>query len=237
MTAIDLNADVGELDPSLDAAILEVVSSVSIACGGHAGDDVTMSRVATMAAQRGVRIGAHPSYRDRENFGRTRQNIATRELEGQLRDQIQRLIANSPVPVAYVKPHGALYHAASNDEAVARTVVEAADGIPLMGQPGALYLDFARAIGIAVIHEAFADRAYSDDGRLVPRSEPGAVLEAPAALTQVAAIARGEVRTINGRLITLRAESVCLHSDTPGAAKLAAQIAGHLADLGVTVRA
>lgn len=237
MSSIDLNADVGELDPELDAAILEVVSSVSIACGGHAGDDETMTAVATMAAELGVRIGAHPSYVDRDTFGRTRHHITAQELRKQLREQIERLISNSPQPVTYVKPHGALYHAAAMDMDVARTVVDAAQGLALMGQPGALYLELGRTAGIPVIHEAFADRAYSDDGRLLPRSEPGAVLTPSAALDQVTAIARGEVQTINGRLITMRAQSVCLHSDTPGAATLARQIATHLAALGVAVRA
>ena len=237
MKAIDLNADVGELDPELDAAIIEVVSSVSIACGGHAGDDATMERVATLAAQRKVRVGAHPSFIDRENFGRTHIAVAPDVLREQIREQIQRLAANSPVRIEYVKPHGALYHAAAVDEGVARALLAAADGLALMGQPGALYLTIGQQAGMPIIHEAFADRAYSDDGRLVPRNHPGAVLQEEAALEQVVSLTRGEVRTISGGLLTVRAQSVCLHSDTPGATALARRIADHLASEGITVTA
>lgn len=237
MKAIDLNADVGELDPELDAAIIEVVSSVSIACGGHAGDDTSMRTVATLAAQHDVRIGAHPSFMDRDNFGRAHLDVAPHILRKQVRDQIERLAANSPVAVRYVKPHGALYHAAATDDDFARALVAAVDGLALMGQPGARYLQRAQAEGMPVIHEAFADRAYGDDGRLVPRSDEGAVLHETAALDQVVRITRGEVRTVSGRLLTLRAQSVCLHSDTAGAAALARRIADHLAAEGITVRA
>lgn len=238
MSTIDLNADVGEVDVALDARIIDVVSSVSIACGGHAGDDETMTAVATLAASRGVRIGAHPSYVDREGFGRTRQHLPHTELLAQLRDQIQRLAANSPAPVEYVKPHGALYHAAAVDDGVAHAVVTAADGLPLMGQPGARYVTHARAAGLRVILEGFADRAYSDDGRLVPRTLDKAVLaDHGAVLEQVTGLARGEIRSVNGQVVTLRADSVCVHSDTPGAADLAHLIAAHLGALGIDIRA
>lgn len=237
MKVIDLNADVGELDPELDAAIIEVVSSVSIACGGHAGDDQTMTTVATLAAEANVRIGAHPSFVDRQGFGRKHLDVPPQILREQLREQIQRLIANSPGAVQHVKPHGALYHAAAVDETIARAVVDAAYGLALMGQPDALYLTIGQQAGLPIIHEAFADRAYSDDGRLVPRSESGAVLQESAALDQVVRLTRGEVLTVSGRLITMRAHSVCLHSDTPGATALARRIGDHLAAAGIQVGA
>lgn len=238
MRAIDLNADVGELDPDLDARIMEVVTSVSIACGGHAGNDATMTTVSTLAAQRGVRVGAHPSYLDREGFGRTRQDVAHSTLTAQVRDQIQRLASCSPVPVGYVKPHGALYHAAAQDEDVARALVNASDGLPLMGQPSSHYIRMAQAAGIPVILEAFADRAYSDEGHLVPRTTPGAVMhEEHAVLAHVAGLARGRVTTVSGRLISVEADSICLHSDTPGAADLARLVAQHLEQQGVRVAA
>ncbi len=238
MKVIDLNADVGELDPDLDARILEVVSSVNIACGGHAGDDRTMTRVARMAAERGVRIGAHPSYVDREGFGRERIDVPATTLLTQLREQIDALRANSPAPVEYVKPHGALYHAAATDPAIAEVVVAAADGLALMGQVGALYLDVAQAAGTATITEGFADRAYTDTGRLVSRTHPGAVLhDEEAVLAQVSGLVHGHVRSVSGRLITVKAQSVCLHSDTPGSAQLAARIAAHLRASGIEIRA
>lgn len=235
---IDLNADVGEMDPDLDARILDAVSSVNIACGGHAGNSATMREVATMAADRGVRIGAHPSYVDRDNFGRERLRVTTDTLINQLRDQIGLLQANSPDPVQYVKPHGALYHAAATDPDVAQAVVKACDGLALMGQPHAIYLDYGRAEGLVTITEGFADRAYTDAGHLLPRSEPGSVLhDEQAVLVQVADLARGYVTTVSGRTIQVAARSVCVHSDTPGAADLAHRIAGHLRDHGIEITA
>ncbi|HRY10180.1 MAG: LamB/YcsF family protein [Actinobacteria bacterium] len=246
MSGIDLNADVGEMHPDLDARIVEVVTSVNIACGGHAGDEASMRRVATLAAKRQVRIGAHPSYVDPDGFGRVRQEIPTHVLTEQIIAQIERLAKVSPEGVDYVKPHGALYHTAATESAVAEAVVSAVGraaqrvGSPLalMGQAGALYLAAAEGAGIPTILEGFADRAYQADGRLLPRGEPGAVLtDEQEVVQQVAALARGEVRTIDGQLITLRAESVCVHSDTPGSATLARRIRDHLEASGIPVRA
>lgn len=244
MEAIDLNADVGEMAPELDAAILEAVSSVNIACGGHTGDGASMRRVARDAADRGVRIGAHPSYVDPDGFGRTRQDVHPDTLREQIREQIVQLAEHSPVPPAYVKPHGALYHAAATDETVAHILLEAVRlaagelGSPLavMGQSDALYLSLDPAL--ERITEGFADRAYQPDGRLVPRGEPGAVLhDDSAVLQQVAGLARGQVRAVDGQIISVRAQSVCVHSDTPGSAALARLIRQHLHDSGIAVRA
>ena len=246
MNAIDLNADVGEMHADLDARIVEVVTSVNIACGGHAGDDASMRRVATLAAERDVRIGAHPSYEDTAGFGRVRQDVPAQVLSTQIVAQIERLAHVSPAGVDYVKPHGALYHAAATDLAVAEALVSAVitaserlgTCLSLMGQPGSLYLDSAAAAGTTTILEGFADRAYLADGRLVPRSEPGAVLsDTHAVVRQVAGLARGEVVTVDGRLIAMRAESVCVHSDTPGSADLARRIRDHLERSGIAVRA
>jgi UPF0271 protein len=246
MNAIDLNADVGELHPELDERIVEVVTSVNIACGGHAGDDASMRRVATLAARYEVRIGAHPSYVDTTHFGRRRQDVPAHVLTAQIVEQIQRLADASPAGLHYVKPHGALYHAAATEPAIAdalvAAVLAASDriGAPLalMGQAGSRYLEQASASGTATILEGFADRAYQADGRLVPRTEPGAVLtDAQDVVNQVAGLARGEVVTVDGRLIALRAESVCVHSDTPGSALLARRIRAHLEESGISVRA
>ena len=243
---IDLNADVGEMAPDLDEAIIEVVTSVNIACGGHAGDDQSMTRVATLAASQRVRIGAHPSYLDRDGFGRTRQDVDPTVLSAQVRDQILRLASCSRAPVEYVKPHGALYHAGATDpfvaEAIVAAVVDASqqlgNRLALMGQPGSLFLKLAGREGLTAITEGFADRAYRGDGELVPRHEPGAVLtQGDAVIDQVVALARGEVVTADGRLIAMRAESVCLHSDTVGAAELAHRIRTHLDATGVRVQA
>lgn len=246
MSAIDLNADVGEMHPDLDARIVEVVTSVNIACGGHAGDAASMRRVAMLAAQHRVRIGAHPSYVDVANFGRVRHEVAGHVLTDQIAEQIERLADVSPERVDYVKPHGALYHAAAIEPDVAEALVAAVQraservGSPLalMGQSGALYLESAARAELPTILEGFADRAYQPDGRLVPRTQPGAVLtDEQAVVEQVAGLARGEVVTVDGRLITLRAESVCVHSDTPGSAVLARRIREHLEGSGISVRA
>ncbi len=246
MNAIDLNADVGEMHPDLDERIVEVVTSVNIACGGHAGDEASMRRVAGLAARHGVRVGAHPSYVDAVNFGRVRHDVPPQLLGAQLVEQIERLADVSPGGVAYVKPHGALYHAAAADPVVAQALLDAvltaSDRIgarlAVMGQSGSLYVDSARAAGLGTILEGFADRAYRRDGRLVPRTEPGAVLtEESDVVSQVTGLARGEVITADGHLITMRAESVCLHSDTPGSADLARRIRDHLEASGIAVRA
>lgn len=246
MNAIDLNADVGEMHADLDARIVEVVTSVNIACGGHAGDDASMRRVATLAAERDVRIGAHPSYEDTAGFGRVRQDVPTPVLTAQIVAQIERLAHVSPAGVDYVKPHGALYHAAATDLAVAEALVAAvltaserlSTRLSLMGQPRSLYVESAAAAGTTTILEGFADRAYLADGRLVPRSEPGAVLsDTHDVVRQVAGLARGEVVTVDGRVIAMRAESVCVHSDTPGSADLARRIRDHLEESGIVVRA
>lgn len=246
MNAIDLNADVGEMHADLDARIVEVVTSVNIACGGHAGDDASMRRVATLAAERDVRIGAHPSYEDTAGFGRVRQDVPTPVLTAQIVAQIERLAHVSPAGVDYVKPHGALYHAAATDLAVAEALIAAVltaserlgTRLSLMGQPRSLYVESAAAAGTTTILEGFADRAYLADGRLVPRSEPGAVLsDTHDVVRQVAGLARGEVVTVDGRVIAMRAESVCVHSDTPGSADLARRIRDHLEESGIVVRA
>lgn len=244
--AIDLNADVGEMAPELDLAILQVVSSVNIACGGHAGDAASMRRVSREASERGLRIGAHPSYLDREGFGRTRQDVHPKVLSATVRDQILELAQHSPELPTYVKPHGALYHAAATDRTVAEALLVATDlasqalGVPLavMGQDDALFLTLAQEQQVVTIAEAFADRAYLADGRLVPRSQPGAVLEdQEQVLAQVSGFIEGEVRAVDGQLISVSAQTVCVHSDTPGAAALAQLIRRHLDDSGIAVRA
>ena len=228
MTVIDLNADLGE-GVTDDAGLLEVVTSANVACGYHAGDAATMRAVCEGAARRGVRIGAQVSYDDREGFGRRDMDVAPELLTKQVLDQIGALAAFGEV--VYVKPHGALYNRVVHDEIQARAVVAAVKAwrapLPLMGLPGSRVLAFAREAGLPTIEEGFADRAYTPEGRLVPRSQPGAVIHDPdeAARRAVALAQSGRVR------------SLCVHGDTPGAVTMARRVRAALEAAGLTVKA
>ena len=234
MRSVDLNADLGEFtDPegiAIDAALLEVITSANVACGGHAGDSASILRVARQAAANGVAIGAQISYVDRERFGRTRLDVPTDLLVRQLADQLQLLdfvAASANTEIHYVKPHGALYNASVTDSELARAVVNAMTRnrleVPVLTLPGSALAEAARTAGLPVVAEFFADRAYDNDGRLVPRSEPGAVLTDE---TEIVA------RVLNA--IDLH-DSVCVHSDTPGAVALASAIKHALESQGVAV--
>lgn len=216
--AIDLNADLGE-GCGGDDALLEVVTSASIACGLHAGDAATMRRTCAAAQQHGVRIGAHVSYDDREGFGRRALDVPLVRLQAQVRGQIDALAAFGPV--VFVKPHGALYHRAGADRAVAEVIVAAAGELPVVGPPGSALLEAAGPRGIA---EGFADRAYAADGSLVQRSRPGALLGGQAALEQARALAA-------------TVDTLCVHGDTPGAVGLARAVRRTLEAAGFAVRA
>ncbi len=225
MTAIDLNADLAEgFD---DDAMLDLVSSANVACGFHAGDATIMRRVCEGAARRGVRIGAQVSYNDREGFGRRDMELDPEALAADVLYQIGALAAFGEV--AYVKPHGALYNRVVHDERQARAVVDAVkawrEPLPLMGLPGSRVLVLAHAAGLKTIAEGFADRAYTPEGRLVPRSEPGAVIHDPAdAARRAVELARsGKVR------------SLCVHGDTPGAVTMAKRVRAELEAAGVRI--
>jgi UPF0271 protein len=217
MTA-DLNCDMGELDDARrEAALMEYVTSASIACGAHAGDEQTMERTVRLALARGVRIGAHPGYPDRENFGRLELAMTEAEIERTVREQIERLEAvarRCGAEVAYVKPHGALYNVAARDERVARAVGRAAlawrPGACVFGLAGSAAIEQWRAMGIDAAPEGFADRRYEPDGSLRSRRLPGAlIVDAEEAAAQAAALMRaGAARTI------------CVHGDTPGAVRI-----------------
>jgi UPF0271 protein len=250
--ALDLNADLGEGigdDPdALDDALLGSVTSANVACGGHAGDDASMSRVCRTAAERGVAVGAQVSYVDRENFGRVRLDVGCGELESQLLEQIVVLRGHAReagADVEYVKPHGALYNAAADDPHVARAVVGAivrdaeSTGavLPVLTLPGCELARRAAQAGVPTAAEAFADRGYTAAGRLVPRGEPGALVTDTA--TVVARVLRlvmtGVVAAVDGSLLQVCAASVCVHSDTPGAAETAAALRRALEDHEVRV--
>jgi len=232
---VDLNADLGESPERWasgeDAALLEVVTSANVCCGAYAGDENLMRATCEAAVAHGVAIGAQVGYRDRPNFGRTHVDIAAAELTGEVVRQVMMLedIAQSVGgEVAYVKPHGALYNRIVDDPAQARAVVDAmlalGDPRPLVGLPCSVSLRIAAEAGVGVIREGFADRAYTPQGRLVPRSEAGAVLHDAEA---VAAQAVGLLGTV---------ESICLHSDNPGALDLARAVRSAVESAGAAVR-
>lgn len=250
---IDLNCDLGEgLDawvPGVDgpeSRLLDVVTSANVACGFHAGDERVMAAVCRAAAGRGVAVGAQVSYRDREGFGRRFLDVPPDVLRADIVEQVRalrRAAAASGTRVSYVKPHGALYnavvHHAEQAAAVVDAVVEASDGdpLPLVGLPGAVVLDVARDRGLRPVREAFADRGYRADGTLVPRSEPGALVVDPGEVVRrvLSMVVDRRVVSVEGTVVPVRAESVCVHSDTPGAVELAATVRRALDEAGTAV--
>lgn len=259
MTAIiDLNSDLGEAFGSWsmgnDLALLEIVTSVNIACGFHAGDARVMLATSQAAAKRGTRIGAHVAYRDLAGFGRRRMDYSQEELTAETLYQIGALMAcakASGTEVTYVKPHGALYNRIAVDEEQATAVVEAMKlaqttgamagsrhELAIMAQPDSVIEQISLAEGLPVIREAFADRAYNADGTLVSRSQEGAVVtDADAVVNRVIAMAKGEpIKTIDGSDLVVAADSICLHGDTPGAVELSRTIRDGLVRAGVALR-
>ncbi|MGW7273809.1 LamB/YcsF family protein [Streptomyces sp. NPDC054864] len=247
---IDLNADLGEgfgrWRLTDDEELLSVVTSANVACGFHAGDAATMRRVCEMAAERGVRVGAQVSYRDLAGFGRRSMDVPAAELAAEVAYQIGALevfARAAGTRVSYVKPHGALYNRVVHDEEQARAVVEgvllADDALPVLGLPGSRFLEVAGKAGLPVVTEAFADRAYTPEGTLVPRGREGAVItEADTVVERSVGMARfGAVTALDGARIDVRARSLCLHGDTPGAVALARQVRARLEAAGVRVEA
>ncbi|MFI2636452.1 LamB/YcsF family protein [Streptomyces collinus] len=250
MTSIDLNADLGEgfgrWRLTDDERLLSVVTSANVACGFHAGDAVTMRRVCELAAERAVRIGAQVSYRDLAGFGRRSMDVPPAELAAEVAYQIGALevfARAAGARVAYVKPHGALYNRVVHDEEQAAAVVDgvllADAALPVLGLPGSRLLELAGKAGLPVVTEAFADRAYTDAGTLVPRTLEGAVVTDPDAVVERSlGLARsGEVVSRSGTRIEVRARSLCLHGDTHGAVELARRVRERLEASGVRVEA
>jgi len=247
---IDLNADVGE---ATDAAGLEVertllglVSSVHVACGGHAGDDDSMTATVATALSRGVRVGAHPSYPDRAGFGRQPMQVDRAELGASLSEQVralERICRAAGTTVATVKAHGALYEEVAKGGAVYETFRDAVRGS--VGEDVALVLPSGcRAVamvlrdGMTAREEGFCDRAYRPDGGLVGRAEPGALLVEPsAAAAQALSLARGAVVARDGSVLTLWVDTLCMHGDSPGAVAIATAVRTALADVGINVTA
>ncbi|HEY2195936.1 MAG TPA: 5-oxoprolinase subunit PxpA [Actinomycetospora sp.] len=241
---MDLNADLaegfGQWPLTDDDALLEVVTSANVACGFHAGDAPTMRRVCARAAERGVRIGAQVSYRDLAGFGRRFLDVDRETLAAEVLYQIGALRAMASaagVEVEYVKPHGALYNTVVHHEEQAAAVVEAARAagdLPVMGLPGGRLLALAADAGLATIAEAFADRGYTPEGTLVPRSRPGALLpDTDAVVERAVRLARdGVIVAVDGTELDVRADSLCLHGDTPEAVGNARAVARALGPAG-----
>ncbi|GAA2524251.1 5-oxoprolinase subunit PxpA [Microbacterium mitrae] len=247
---MDLNADLGESFGAWtmgdDAAMLAIVSSANVACGFHAGDPAGILATLRAATGAGVRVGAHPSYRDRAGFGRRHIEMATGDLTADVAYQLAALdgLARAAgTPLAYVKPHGALYNTMAADEKVAHAVYDAmalvTPTLPVMGLAGSAGLRWAQERGIGTIAEAFVDRGYRADGTLVPRSEPGAVLHDAdvAAARMVRFVTQGVMETIDGGTIELVADSVCVHGDSPAALEMARRTRLALEAAGITVAA
>ena len=245
---IDLNSDLGEgygpWTMGDDAQILDCVTSANIACGGHAGDPETMYRTLRLAAQRGVRVGAHPGYVDREGFGRRVIPMAVDEIGRMVVAQVGALVALARLvgtEVRYVKPHGALGNLAAADRGVAAGIVAAIQGLDpqlaVLAISGTMLEQVAREQGVAAYSEVFADRAYQPNGQLVPRSQPGAVLDdaKEAADRLVGYLRSGRMPVAGGEPIALRADSICVHGDSPHAVEMARHIRARLQAEGVVL--
>ena len=247
---VDLNADVGEsLGPwpmGDDERLIPLVTSVNVACGAHAGDPLTIDRTVRTAVANGVAVGAHPGYPDLVGFGRRDLDMTPDELEASLVYQIGAVAAfarSAGTTLRHVKPHGALYNLAARDPAVAATIARAVARVSgelvLVGLAGSAMLTAAADAGLASAAEAFADRAYEADGTLRSRRLAGAVLASPelAAAQALSIVRDGCVASRDGAVVAVRADTICIHGDTPAAVEFANAIRAALADAGMTIAA
>lgn len=240
---IDLNADLGEGCDN-DEGILELVSSINVACAWHAGSAEDMLRLARSALRRGIAIGAHPSYADRENFGRREMNLPPEEVRASLLYQIGALAAIVRAEggeLSHVKPHGALYNQAAREpelaQCIARAIHDFDPRLKVMGLAGSRFVQAVRAQGLTALEEGFADRRYTADGALATRGTPGALIEdVEDMLRQVQSIVKtGSVVTQSGSVLRIHVDTLCLHGDGPHALEFARAIRGHLRDEGIEV--
>jgi len=236
----DINCDLGE-GAGHDAALMPLITSANIACGGHAGDLATMRATVVLALRHGVAIGAHPGFVDRENFGRRELAIGPEAVRAFVREQIELL--RSIALVRHVKPHGALYNMAARDvalaDAIAGAVHETDPALVVFAPSNSALARAALAHGLRVANEVFADRTYQPDGTLTPRSAPGALIrEGHAAVAQVMRMIReGVVRATDGTDIPIAADTVCVHGDGPSPVEFAVRLRAELAAAGIEVRA
>jgi len=245
LPTLDFNCDLGE-GCGNDAAIVPLISSASIACGAHAGDEATMRATIRLCRDHGVAMGAHPSFEDREHFGRRELALDRDEIARLVQSQLARLAAiatGEGVRMAHVKPHGALYNLAARDrgvaDAIARAIVAFDSSLMLYGLSGSQLAAAGEAAGLRVVHEVFAERAYDADGTLAPRGTPGAVIDdLDTALAQVRTLLRDGVMVArDGSRVPLRADTLCLHGDRPDAADFARALRKALDADGIAVAA
>lgn len=237
MLSIDLNCDLGEIDGSegeaLDASLMPYVSSINVACGGHAGGPDRIRKVVERALSLHLAIGAHPGYADRVNFGRIVVPMSPQEIHDLVSQQIQvvaRILEEFGGTLHHVKPHGALYNLAATSPETALAIAEAIRDVEpdchLVGLSGSSLPEAASAVGLRAVHEVFADRNYLGDGSLVPRSQPNALLHDASQIAARAAsmVETGDVVALDGTRLKLKCDSLCIHSDTPDAVVIAAEI-------------
>src|SRR3954468_16963685 len=250
MKTIDLNCDLGEgfgaWEMGNDAAMIDLASSVNVACGFHAGDPDIMRRTVELAKARGVSVGAHPGYRDLHGFGRRPiPGLKSSEIENLVAYQIGALQAIATAAghkVTHVKAHGALSNVACEDDMTAKAIasgIKAVDAnLIFVVLANSRLVRAGRAPNLPMVHEIFADRAYEDDGSLVSRRKPGAVLHDPKAIAQrvVRMVQDGAVTSISGKLIRMRMDTVCIHGDTPGAVEIGRGVRQALKDSGIEVK-
>jgi UPF0271 protein len=246
---VDLNADVGEGrhgSPGEDPALMPHITSANVACGFHAGGPAVMRATVALAAAHGVAVGAHPGFPDLEGFGRRELDVAPRDVEDFVVYQIGALAAIAAaqgVRLQHVKPHGALFNMAARDgplaDAVARATAMVDRGLILFGLPGSELIAAGRRAGLRTACEAFADRAYKPDGSLVPRREPDAVVhDVDAVVERAVRMVRDRmIEAIDGTPVPLEVDTICVHGDTPGAARMASLIRAALVAAGVEVKA
>jgi len=228
-----------------DAELMELISSANIACGFHAGNFETMRRTAELAVANNVAIGAHPGYRDRENFGRTAMSLPTKEVFAIVREQVlsmSEICSEFKTPLHHVKPHGALYNQAAKDRDLAAAIAEAVASVNgeliLYGLSGSLLITEAESAGLRTASEVFADRTYQADASLTPRSQVGAMIEdEESSIAQVLQMIESQsVTALSGECIPLRAETICIHGDGASAVEIAKSIRESILSRGFEVR-
>jgi len=243
MSIVDLNADVGE-GAGQDEEIFRLITSANIACGGHAGDEDSMTIAVIGAMQHNVAVGAHPGLEDPGDFGRTERPISPAEVVDLVLRQVsalQKVAAEKGSRVAHVKPHGALYNMAARDpvlaDAIATAVAQLDRGLVLFGLAGSALLTAGEERGLRVASEVFADRRYQASGALVPRSRPDALIEGEdEAVEQTLRMVReGQVRAVSGEMVAVRADTICLHGDSPHAVQFARRLRSALFHENCTV--
>lgn len=243
LTTLDLNADLGETVNDY-IELLPVITTANVACGGHAGGGELLTQTVKACVEHNVQVGAHPSYPDRENFGRVslRDKFTKAELVALLKEQIEVIqseLATHGKTLSHVKAHGALYNDAMFHQGVAEALIDAVKAfeVPIFGLPNSVLASLAKQAGVTFIPEGYMDRAYTTQGTLVPRSLPGAVLDHSAALAQIEQLAlTGTVVAIDGTVLELALRTICIHADTPDAGNTAKAVRTMLESKGITIQ-